>query len=92
MSLFCSESKPLSVIMSFQLYCSVIKVSGGFPVLISLSSCECHLPRGDGGHGGVLVAVPHSVVVADLPGGDERRSVISQQPLAVCAEQEVERD
>lgn len=45
-----------------------------------------HLPRGDGGHGGVLVVVPHSVVVGNLPGGDERSAVISQQPLVIWTE------
>lgn len=49
-------------------------------------SVPSHLPRGDGGHGGVLVAVPHSVVVGDFPGGDERSAVISQQPLVIWAE------
>lgn len=42
-----------------------------------------HLPRGDGGHGGVLVAVPHPVVVGDLPRRDERNAIISQQPLVI---------
>lgn len=45
-----------------------------------------HLPRGDGGHGGVLVAVPHPVVVRDLPGCGEGGAVISQQPLIIWME------
>lgn len=44
---------------------------------------ETYIPGGDGGHGGVLVAEPHSVVVGDLPGGHEGGTVIRQQPLII---------
>lgn len=51
--------------------------------VISAGQTAVYPPRGDGGHGGVLVAVPHSEVVSDLPRCDERRPVISQQPLVI---------
>lgn len=48
--------------------------------------CLVVLPWGDGRHGWVLVAEPHPVVVADLPGRDEQAAVIQQQPLVVWEE------
>lgn len=49
-----------------------------------------HPPRGDLGHARMLVAVPHSVVVGDLPGGDEGGAIVSQELLVICKGQRSE--